>query len=327
MKRITPLIMLIVLSIMTSCIDKDYDLSQIETDDIAVGNNQSEFKMPLATIHFTSYNICSNTSGDQLSLKQLYDEADIWFPTNLPDGAEYIEIYRILDSEHFDSAYFDSIVHALEEELQNDSDKRTLIASHIAAKYRNTFINALYDTGNSELNQYAALILNADQAEATAIISEIILSHAAETEEAVQIVFRRFLEKLHLENIHTDIPKIEISSDIRDMLLNNLDDSSVENPINCLYLSGDADNGFPFIFQINPHVENTSIDFGQITVHQGANNIEEIRIMRDDMQRLLDGATFSMSLITMRYYPHRSFTDETEFCVKLRLRKTGALQL
>lgn len=32
-----------------SCTDKAYDLSQIETGDVAIGNDDSEFRMPLMT--------------------------------------------------------------------------------------------------------------------------------------------------------------------------------------------------------------------------------------------------------------------------------------
>lgn len=33
-----------------SCTDKAYDLSQIETGDVAIGNDDSEFRMPLMTV-------------------------------------------------------------------------------------------------------------------------------------------------------------------------------------------------------------------------------------------------------------------------------------
>lgn len=317
---------LCLVSMITSCIDKDYDLSQINTDDIAIGDNQSEFKMPLATIHFSSKDICNNTSNYQISLKELYDEADIWFPTTLPDGANYIDIYRILNSEDLDSTYLLSIVNALEEELQTDATKRNSIASHIATKYRNTFINALTALSDPTLIAYAATIQEANDQEAAAIIAELIVSYPEYTTEAIKTVFVRFLEKLNLEDIDTTIPRLDISQDIRDMLLNNLDDISVTNPANCLYIYGQADNRFPFIFQINTHIDHTSIDFGDIVVNQGVNELNEVRVMRGDMQRLLDGTNFRVNILTLRYYPHLPFTDDTEFCIQLHIRKTGALQ-
>lgn len=327
MKKLKTPLLLCIAAVMFSCIDKEFDLTNIETDDVAIGNNQSEFEMPLATILFTSENICSNTDEGYSSIKMLYDEADIWFPTTLPNNAEYIEIYRMLDNGHYNTDYFHSIVHALKLELQQNKAKLEQISAHIATKYRNSFVNALYSLDSPEIDLYGNQILDADDATAKAIITELILNYADQAEQAVEAVFIRFLGKLHLDDINTQIPAINLSKDVRDMLLKNLDDSSVENPVNCLYISGKAHNEFPFYFQINAQIVDTAINFGDIVVNTGDNTIDEVRVMRNDMQRLLDGATLKLSLITLRYYPHHPFTDDTKVNISLQVRKTGALQL
>ena len=71
MKKLKTPLLLCIAAVMFSCIDKEFDLTNIETDDVAIGNNQSEFEMPLATILFTSENICSNTDEGYSSIKML----------------------------------------------------------------------------------------------------------------------------------------------------------------------------------------------------------------------------------------------------------------
>ena len=50
-----------------SCTDKAYDLSQIETGDVAIGNDDSEFRMPLMTVLVPMADLSAN-GEDILSL-------------------------------------------------------------------------------------------------------------------------------------------------------------------------------------------------------------------------------------------------------------------
>jgi hypothetical protein len=327
MKRIAPLTVLIILGIMVSCIDKDYDLSQIETDGITVGNDQSEFSLPVATIHFTSRNICNQAEEGEISLKKIYDEVDIWLPATLTEGKEFVEISRLLGNQQFDQVYFDKLIHDINEEITKIEQKRELIALHIATHYRNRFINLITEFDIPNENVIATSLENATDQEAAQIIAELIMEYSEQTKQVVAEIFTVFLTKLSLVDIHTTVPKLNISSDVRDMILDNLDDSSVDNPINCLYIYGTAANQFPFEFEIIPSIEDADIDFGTIIVNQGTADINPIRIMRNDMEALLDGFTIKVPISTLRYYPHKEFTDDTEFNITLKIRKTGALKL
>lgn len=312
---------------LVACIDSDYDLSNIETDDIAIGDSQSEFNMPVATVYFTSQNICNGAEGDEISLKKIYDEVDIWFPSSMVDGNEYIEIFSLLDTEDFDQQYLDNLVQAVKDEIANIEQKREQIAMHIATKYRNRFINLIWDSNIDNKAVIAAALENATDEEAAEIIAELIVEYSDEAEQAVAELFTLFLTKLSLVDIHTTVPEIELSADVRDMILDNLDDSSVENPVNSLYIYGVADSEFPFEFEITPCIPETNINFGTITINRGTTDIAPIRIMREDMQALLDGFTVKVPITTVRYYPHEEFTDQTKFSVTFKIRKTGALQL
>ena len=71
-----------------SCIDNDYDLSDIDTDDIGIGDENSVFTCPLMTLRVAVADIV-NEQGD---LDGILAEADVWLPNRLPDGAEAVDV-------------------------------------------------------------------------------------------------------------------------------------------------------------------------------------------------------------------------------------------
>ena len=40
-------------ALLTACIDKDYDLENVDTDNIAIGGDDSKFEVPLARVLVT----------------------------------------------------------------------------------------------------------------------------------------------------------------------------------------------------------------------------------------------------------------------------------
>lgn len=77
MRFILPLFLFGMLA--TSCIDNNYDLSEIDTDGVVIGD---EFRLPLATVTVSM----SELGKDGTDIKALFDEADIWLPSPLPAG-------------------------------------------------------------------------------------------------------------------------------------------------------------------------------------------------------------------------------------------------
>ena len=63
-----------------SCIDNDYDLSDIDTDDIGIGDENSVFTCPLMTLRVAVADIV-NEQGD---LDGILAEADVWLPNRPP---------------------------------------------------------------------------------------------------------------------------------------------------------------------------------------------------------------------------------------------------
>ena len=90
--------------ILISCIDSKYDLSQIESDGIAIGNNDSEFLMPLVNIKFQASNFNASTEDD-MSISGLQEQINVWLPAQLPNNASYVDIQKLrecLDGNGFD---------------------------------------------------------------------------------------------------------------------------------------------------------------------------------------------------------------------------------
>lgn len=123
-----------------SCIDNDYDLSDIDTDDIGIGDENSVFTCPLMTLRVAVADIV-NEQGD---LDGILAEADVWLPSRLPDGAEAVDVKRLTggDGQQAQQAYVQTLLTVLQEEIDADASDRKLeqIARQIYAEYREDFL-------------------------------------------------------------------------------------------------------------------------------------------------------------------------------------------
>ena len=88
-----------------SCVDKAYDLGRLEGGQIAVGDDESEFAAPLVTVTV----LLDDIHDSQGSLQEMLDEADIWLPSELPGGVDYVDFQRL----YADDAYLAEVTGAL----------------------------------------------------------------------------------------------------------------------------------------------------------------------------------------------------------------------
>lgn len=63
----------------TACVDKDYDLGNIDTDNIAIGDEGSQFRIPLVKV-LVSKDEIKNNGGN---IEEIFREADS-FPPSCP---------------------------------------------------------------------------------------------------------------------------------------------------------------------------------------------------------------------------------------------------
>ena len=103
------------LSFCIGC-DKAYDLNKIESGDVTIGNDQSEWTMPLAQI-MVGMDELQDGSAD---IRAIFDEVDIWLPTTLPGNAEWVDIVRLSS----DGTYLDGMLEALIDEMLVPGSKK-----------------------------------------------------------------------------------------------------------------------------------------------------------------------------------------------------------
>ncbi len=304
-----------------SCIDSDYDLSNIDSDDIAIGSSDSEFVMPVVTIRVSANQLNQNSDQSMVSITDLYHEADIWLPTTLPGNAEYVEIDRMSE----DADYLSSVLGALFDEMDASAEKRTAVCELVASNYKTAFVDFLPAEVPAQIRQE---IEAASPKEAAALIADLYGSLRNEVSIAISQIATTYLSEMQLEPVSYEVSGLDLSSDVRNMLIDNLDPSDVENPVNALYLSGTIESEFPFQFRLYPHLEHTRLDFGEIVVASGKiSELQEVRFYADDFDQLNEGSVLTMPVTVERYYPKMGLQPSQIVRIHLSLRKTGALQL
>lgn len=140
------LFLLCILSLCFGC-DKAYDLNKIESGDVTIGNDQSEWIMPLAQIT-VGMDELQDGSAD---IRAIFDEVDIWLPTTLPGNAEWVDIVRLSS----DGTYLDGMLEALiDEMLVPGSKKMDEVVDLIWSNYEGeneTYIEASAENSGSIL--------------------------------------------------------------------------------------------------------------------------------------------------------------------------------
>lgn len=125
MKKI--LLFVTVLAVASSCVDDGFDLSQVNADDIAIGSNESKFKIPLANITVKEDAI----RGENDSLESMLKDADVLIPAD----------FGKLDLQNVPA---DALVEGLFDELRSDGSRRQEVGEFLEnSKHRNEVVATL----------------------------------------------------------------------------------------------------------------------------------------------------------------------------------------
>lgn len=289
----------------TSCIDKDYDLSEIDTDGVVIGD---EFRLPLATV---TVGMSELSKGDT-DIKALFDEADIWLPSPLPGGEKSVDLQKIQDTP----SYTKDLLDALIGQMQTDDVKINAVADLLYDKYLGTFLPMLPpDTDPKDFKQVFI----------TAFRSTTELQDELAGE--VRNLAGSYLTDLKVEDVTYDIGKIDIGSDIVDMLADNLDPKGTADPQNTLDIYGQITSALPVSLQFSPRFSPTEVEFD---VHVEPNvpaKIAETRLYESDLRQIIDGAEIILPVTLEKYFPGFGFTTDQKIVINLRLVKRGGLKL
>lgn len=302
MRLILPLFLFGML--VTSCIDNNYDLSEIDTDGVVIGD---EFRLPLATVTVSM----GELSKEGTDIKALFDEADIWLPSPLPAGGKYVDLQKI---QHTPS-YIDELLDELIEQMKRSDAKINAVADLLYDKYLGTFLPLL--PPNTDPKDFKQVFITMFRA-TTGLQEEL----AGE----VRDLAGGYLTDLKIEDVTYDLGRIDLGSDVVDMLADNLDPEGTAAPKNTLHLYGTIGNGLPLAVALHPALRNTGIDF-TTAAEPGENAIAEQRLFAEDLRTLAAGTDLTIPVALQKYYPGRGFDDSHPIRIRLSLVKRGALKL
>lgn len=310
MKKL-PLLFLVGL-LAAGCVDKEYDLKDVETDNIAIGDSQSEFRCPLMTIRVSMQEITDNG----IDIENVFRETDIWLPTELPDA--YVDIRRLVSDE----AYVSTLLDLLVDELLVSDTKLDQVVELIwnNPAYRQSVTGSVPELDLDDADTFRSLFrsLYQNNAQVRGLL-----------DEQVRLLAHDYLTALQVDDITYDIDRIDLDDNIVDMLSKNLDPEGTPDAKNTLHIYGTIANRLPLSAEIQARLRPTLIEVPvQIDAKSEENVIAETPIYGEDLRTLIHGCQVVIPVTLDRYY--RNGFDNTADCqllIELHLVKRGGLKL
>lgn len=310
MKKL-PLLFLVGL-LAAGCVDKEYDLKDVETDNIAIGDSQSEFRCPLMTIRVSMQEITDNG----IDIENVFRETDIWLPTELPDA--YVDIRRLVSDE----AYVSTLLDLLVDELLVSDTKLDQVVELIWNNpvYRQSVTGSVPELDLDDADTFRSLFrsLYQNNAQVRGLL-----------DEQVRLLAHDYLTALQVDDITYDIDRIDLDDNIVDMLSKNLDPEGTPDAKNTLHIYGTIANRLPLSAEIQARLRPTLIEVPvQIDAKSEENVIAETPIYGEDLRTLIHGCQVVIPVTLDRYY--RNGFDNTADCqllIELHLVKRGGLKL
>ncbi|MCM1150932.1 MAG: hypothetical protein NC209_08390 [Alistipes sp.] len=294
-----------------SCIDRDYDLSDLDTDRIAIGDETSRFTVPLARISVALDEI----HDDKGSLRQMLAEADVWLPSQLPGGAAYVDLVAV----RADDAYLAALLDALIAQMHASERKLGEVADLIWSDYREDFRETLglpATVGEAQFKEVFAA-----QFRSGSLGGAIRLK----TEESA----RRYLTALDVESLEYRLGSLDLG-DAVDMLADNLDPAGTPDPVNTLSIEGEVSSTLPLVMSLAPAFHPTRIEIATFRIEAGATTrLPSTRIYAEDLRSLCDASdvVVRIPVSLQQYYPGMQIDERTPVSIRLSLCKTGSLKL
>ena len=291
----------------TACVDKDYDLGNIDTDNIAIGDEGSQYRIPLVKVLVSKDEIKTNAGN----IEEIFREADIWFPSQLPDG-KFVDLVKLQDKD--DRKYVNTLLRTLREEMQASDAKLASVVDLVWDKYAAEFLPLLNLTAPDEQTFKTAF--------KTAYRNDASLRERLADE--VSALARTYLtDSLGIDQLEYEVGHIDISSDIVDMLADNLD------PEGTLFLYGQITCGLPLSLLLDPSFSPTEITFQvEVGADKASNDIPQTQLFAEDLRQIVEGITIRIPVTLTEYYPGKGFSDDQyQIVISLSLLKNGGLKL
>ena len=290
-------------ALASSCIDNAYDLSNVNTDDVTIGDEDSEYRLPLATVYVSM----SELKEGGADIKTLFDEADIWLPSPLPGNAAYVDLRELQNNPNT----ITPLLQALIDQMMDDDAKIAAVADLLAEKYLSTFLPLL--PPDTDPANFKPVFIEA--------FRNMPMLHDRLSNE-VKSLAGNYLTDLKVQDV-----TYHIGSDVVDMLCENLDSEGTPNPRNTLHLYGSITSALPVSLRIVPYFSPTNVRF-DVTVEPGrTNEIRETQLFESDLRQIIEGAEIILPVSLEKYYPGYDFSSGQQIVITLRLIKRGGLKL
>ena len=292
---------------LTSCIEDEYDLSDVSTDNITLG--EEALRIPLVKIRVSSADL--NRNG--LNIEEMFAEANDWLPSDL--GADYADLIRLTA----DRTYLDGLLDNLIAEMSSSSEKRMVVARRIVTEYKQEFLEALDLPSNVSDEEFL------DTFNANFDVDPIIRNKVKELADS-------YLQDLSIDPMSFRIDNVNITDDMIKMLTKNLDPRGTAEPKSTLHLYGELRSALPLTLDLNPRFEGTSVQFNiAVDATEEKSPIaesESTRIYAEDLRTIVHGVQINIPLLLRRYYPRHGFNAQgDQIVIDLRLVKRGGLNL
>lgn len=296
-----------VLTLSVSCIDKDFDLSDIDTGDIGIGSDDSEFRLPLARITVLG----SAIDGTYGSIEDIFNEADIWTPT----AYESVDLTQLKNN-----AYIDNLLDNLFGELHTNNAKLRDVADMLenTPSYR----TAIAGTIPAELNGIS--------------VRDYISGHLSVAEEYSRDKIREIIFK-HLDSMNNCIEDIEEDIDGLDIDEGVINALTGDNSATAIY--GSALNRLPIdckgTFALLPAdsygaAEEPYFSINDISLpYDSKQEIGQTNITAEALNGIRQDMKMRVNFTATTYYPRHTVPAATSPAVEfvLNLYKKGGLNL
>lgn len=294
-------------ALASSCIDNAYDLSNVNTDDVTIGDEDSEYRLPLATVYVSMSEL--NEGG--ADIKTLFDEADIWLPSPLPGNAAYVDLRELQNTPETITPLLDALI----DQMMDDDAKITAVADLLAEKYLSTFLPLL--PPNTDPADFKPVFIEA--------FRNMPMLHDRLSGE-VKSLAGSYLTELKVQDVTYDIGKIDIGGDVVDMLCENLDSEGTPTPKHAAPLRQHHERPAR-----EPAARALFLAYERPVRRNGrtrqTNEIRETQLFESDLRQIIEGAEIILPVSLEKYYPGYDFTSDQQIVITLRLIKRGGLKL
>lgn len=305
-------LLILAAGLLAGCVDKEYDLKNVETDQVAIGDSESEFRCPLMTIRVSMQEIADNGTD----IENIFREADIWLPTALPDA--YADIRRLGS----DKAYVGELLDLLSDELLESDTKMDEVTELIwnTPAYRESIASSVPELDMDDMEEFRPSFRALYRTDPT----------LRETLDALVHSFaHNYLTALKVDDIVYDIDRIDLDDNVVDMLVENLDPEGTPDAKNTLHIYGTIDNRLPLSAEMQAQITPAQVEIPvTIEAKRADNPVAETAIYGEALRSIINGCQVVIPVTLDRYY--RNGFDNTADCqllIQLHLVKRGGLKI